>query len=78
MSSTEVTIPLDRVHFAIRSGDRWALRKRLPNGELDTLETWAGGRRSLFHHCQSRGIVPSREAEELLALQPETRGFRDR
>ncbi|MDQ5918939.1 MAG: hypothetical protein QG660_2054 [Pseudomonadota bacterium] len=77
-ATTEITIELDRVHTALRSGDRWAICKRLPDGTHDTLETWAGGRRSLFHHCNALGIVPSREAEERLALLPETTGFRDR
>lgn len=76
--STEITVELDRVHRAVRSGDKWAVMKRLPDGTLDTIALWAGGRRSLFHRCQELGIVPSREAEEALALLPETTGFKER
>lgn len=76
--TTEVTIDLDRVHRAVRSGDRWAIMKRQPDGSWDSVETWSGGRRSLFHHCERHGIVPSREAETQLATLPESTGFRDR
>lgn len=78
MSDVQITIELDRLHRAVRSGDRWAIQKRLPDGQLDTLEAWAGGRRSLFHHCEKLGISPSREAEAALASLPESTGFRDR
>ncbi len=75
---TETRIDLDRLHFALRSGDRWAICKRLPDGSIDTIETWSGGRRSLFHHCDQHGISPSREAEAVLERLPESTGFRDR
>lgn len=77
-AATEITIELDRVHRAIRSGDRWALMKRKPDGTYDSLLVWSGGRRSLFHRCEELGIVPSREAEAQLAVIPETFGFRER
>ena len=75
---TEITIDLDSVHRAIRSGDRWAVMRRQPDGGWHTLATWAGGRRSLFHWAEKNDVHPSREAEAQLALLPETRGFRER
>lgn len=76
--TTEIVIELDRMHRAIRSGDRWAILRKQPDGTYDTLETWAGGRRSIFHKCEERGIVPDRAAEAVLERLPETTGFRDR
>ena len=78
MTDTEITIELDRVHRAVRSGDKWAILKRAPDGTHDPIAGWSGGRRSLFHRCEALGIVPSREAEERLARVPESTGFRDR
>lgn len=78
MTDTEITIDIDLKHRAIRSGDRWALMRRNRDGAWDAVETWAGGRRSLFHRLERHGIVPSREAERRLALVPETQGFRER
>lgn len=75
---TEITIELDRVHRAIRSGNRWAIMKRMPDGGYDTLRTWAGGRRSLFRQCEEFGIAPTRQAEAQLAVIPESDGFKDR
>jgi len=77
-AATEIRVDLDRVHFALRSGDRWAVCKRLPDGSSDTLVAWSGGRRGLFNRLEELGIVPSREAEERLAQLPESTGFRDR
>lgn len=76
--TTEHTIALDMKHRALRSGDRWALMQRDREGEWQTLETWAGNRRSLFHRLDQRGIVPSRDAEAQLALLPESQGFKER
>ena len=75
---TEITIALDLKHRAIRSANRWAVQKRLPDGTYDTLATWAGGRRSLFHWMEQHGVVPSRDAEARLAQLPEGTGFRER
>ncbi len=78
MTDTEITIEIDRVHRAVRSGDRWALMKRQPDGSHDSIAVWSGGRRSLFHRLEELGIVPSREAEERLSQLPESTGWRDR
>ncbi len=78
MTPTEITIALDRVHRAIRSGARWAVQRRKPDDTWDTLATWAGGRRSIYHWCQRNDVHPSREAEAQLDLLPESQGFRDR
>jgi hypothetical protein len=77
-ASTEHTIPLDRKHTAIRSGDRWAIRRLQTDGSYDTVETWAGGRRSIFSWCERNDVHPSREAEAALDRLPESNGFRDR
>lgn len=76
--TTEIKIPLDRKHIALRSGDRWAVQRLQPDGKYDTIAAWDGGRRSLFHWCQRNDVHPSREAEQQLALLPESFGFRDR
>lgn len=78
MTDTEITIILDRKTKALRSGDRWATQRLQPDGSWDTLETWAGGRRSLFHWMERNDVTPSREAEEQLATLAESVGFRDR
>jgi hypothetical protein len=75
---TEIVIPLDRKTRALRSGDRWATQRLQPDGRWDTLETWTGGRRSLFHWMERNDVTPSREAEAQLAQVPESTGFRDR
>lgn len=75
--TTEHAIDLDRVHRALRSGNRWAVQKRQPDGTWDTLKAWAGGRRSLFQFLEQNRIAPTREAERLLDLLPESDGFRD-
>lgn len=78
MTDTEATIDLDRKHRAIRSGNRWAVMRLLPSGEWDALATWNGGRRSLYHWLEQNDVAPTRDAEEALALLPESSGFRDR
>lgn len=75
---TETIITIDRVHRAIRSGDRWAVQRHMPDGTWDALDMWSGGRRSLIQWLDRRRIVPSREAERQLADIPEATGFRDR
>jgi hypothetical protein len=52
--------------------------RRKPDDTWDTIETWAGGRRSLFHWCERHDVHPSRAAEAKLATLPESHGFRDR
>jgi hypothetical protein len=78
MTDTETTIQLNAKYKAIRSGDRWAVQRLQPDGSYDTVETWGGGRRSIFHWMTRNDVHPSREAEAQLALLPETFGFRDR
>ncbi|MFA5898335.1 MAG: hypothetical protein WC829_04400 [Hyphomicrobium sp.] len=79
MTSTQDTIiGLDRKHRAIRGGNRWAVQRLLPDGKWDLVEAWDGNRRSLYHWMEKHGIVPSREAEELLGTLPENTGFRER
>jgi len=78
MTDTETTIQIDARHRAIRSGNRWALIHRQPDGTYDTLRTWAGGRRSLLQYLDEQGIAPSRDAEAALAKLPENSGFRER
>lgn len=78
MTPTELVFNLDRKTRALRSGDRWAAQRLQPDGTWDTLATWAGGRRSLFHWCERNDVHPTREAEAQLALLPESTGFRDR
>ena len=75
---TETVIELDRVHRAIRSGSRWAVQRRLPEGGWDLIEAWNGGRRSLVIWCEAHDVYPTREAEAILATLPEATGFRER
>lgn len=78
MTDTEITIPIDAKTTAIRSGNRWALRRRQPNGDWDTARAWTGGRRSLLQFLDEQGIVPTRDAEAVLATLPEGIGFKER
>ena len=75
---TEITIALDLKTRALRSGNRWAIQKRRPDGTWDMEATWAGGRRSLFHWMEQHGVVPSLDAEARLSTIPESLGFRER
>lgn len=75
--TTETTIELDRKHRAIRSGDRWAVQRRQPDGSYDLVHAWTGGRRSLVQWCADNEIYPSREAERILDGLSEG-GFKDR
>lgn len=78
MTDTETTIQIDAKTQAIRSGNRWALLRRLPDGTYDTERTWTGGRRSLLQYLDEQGIVPTRDAEAQLAGIAESSGFRER
>ena len=78
MTDTETTIQIDAKTIAIRSGNRWALRRRLPDGSYDTARTWSGGRRSLLQYLDEQGIVPTRDAEAVLATVAESVGFKER
>ena len=75
---TETTIELDRKTRAIRSGSRWAVQRRQPDGSWDLVEAWNGGRRSLVLWCEKHGVYPTREAEAMLSALPEGIGFRER
>ena len=78
MTDTEVCIVLDRMHRALRSGERWAVQRFQPNGEWDMVDNWNGGRRSLLQWCANHDVHPGREAEAILATMPESTGWRDR
>lgn len=75
---TEINIQIDAKTIAIRSGNRWALRRRQPDGSYDTTRTWTGGRRSLLQYLAEQDIYPTRDAEAALALVPESSGFKER
>jgi hypothetical protein len=78
MTDTEITIPLDAKHRAIRSAPKWVIQRRQPDGSWDMIDHWAGGRRSLLQWCEANGVYPTRQAEAQLALLPEGIGFRER
>ena len=78
MTDTEISITLDHKHIARRSGNKWAVQRRQPDGSWDLLKAWTGGRRSLLQFCDEQGIVPTRDAEAALALVPEQQGFKER
>ncbi len=75
---TEVTIELDRKTRSIRSGNRWAVQRLLPDGSWDMVDAWVGNRRSLLKWCEANHVAPTREAEAQLAVIPESDGFKDR
>lgn len=78
MTDTETTIDIDAKTRCIRSGNRWAVMRRQPDGSWDCQRTWSGGRRSLLQYLDEQGIAPTRDAEAALALIPESSGFRER
>lgn len=78
MTDTETTIQIDAKTIAVRSGNRWALRRRQPNGSYDTIRTWSGGRRSLMQFLDEQSIVPTRDAEAALSRISESVGFKER
>lgn len=75
---TETTIQIDAKTIALRSENRWAVRRRLPDGSYDTAKTWSGGRRSLLQYLEEQGIVPTRDAEAQLSTIAESVGFKER
>lgn len=75
---TEISITLDHKHTARRSANKWAVQRRQPDGSYDLLKAWTGGRRSLLQFCEEQGIVPTRDAEAVLATLPEGNGFKER
>ncbi len=75
---TEIVVVLDAKTKAIRSGQRWAVQKRQPDGSWDMVAAWDGGRRSLFHWMEANGVYPTREAEAILSTISEGRGFVER
>lgn len=78
MTDTETTIDIDAKTRCIRSGNRWAVMRRQPDGSWDCQRAWSGGRRSLLQYLDEQGIAPTRDAEAALALIPESSGFRER
>lgn len=72
---TEITIDVDMKTRVIRSGDKWAVQKRRPDGSYDMVDHWTGNRRSLMRWFEDNNVYPSREAERQLNLLPERRGF---
>lgn len=75
---TEIVILIDAKHKALRSGNKWCIQRRQPDGSYDLLKAWTGGRRSLLQFCDEQGIVPTRDAEAALGAIPEASGFRER
>ena len=78
MTDTEQSIQIDAKTRAHRSGNRWAVQRRLPDGSWDMAKTWTGGRRSLLLYLEGEDIHPSRDAEAALAQIPESQGFKER
>lgn len=77
-ADTEATIDLDRKHRAIRSGNAWVVQQRRPDDSYDMVDHWRGNRRSLLRWCEEHDVHPSRDAEAVLDLLPETDGFTER
>lgn len=75
---TETVVVLDAKTKAIRSGSRWVIQRRQPDGSWDMTDHWDGSRRSLLQWCDKNGVYPTRDAEAQLALLPEGVGFRER
>ncbi len=75
---TEITIDVDSKTRCIRSGNKWAVMRRQPNGDWGCARTWSGGRRSLLQYLDEQGIVPTRDAEAALGQISESSGFKDR
>lgn len=71
-------VDLDRMHRALRTGDRWRVERRHPTRGWELVDEWNGSRRTLLQWCETHGIEPSRAAEAQLDLLPEATGFRDR
>lgn len=71
----DVTIDIDMKVRAIRSGDKWVVQRRQPDGSFDMLDHWTGNRRSFMRWLEDNGVHPSREAERRLAALPERRSF---
>ncbi len=78
MTDTEISILIDAKTKALRSGNKWAIMRRQPNGDWDCSRAWTGGRRSLLQYLDEQGIVPTRDAEAALSLVPESSGFKER
>lgn len=72
-----ILISLDRKHLAQRFGNNWELSKKDDTGIYRPFDRWAGNRRSLMRKLEEYGIVPSRQAEEVLLLVPEQPSFRE-
>lgn len=74
----ELTINLDAKTRCIRSGSRWAVQKRQPDGSWDMTDNWDGGRRSLLQWAEANGVYLTREAEAVLSRMSEGVGFKER
>lgn len=72
-----IIIPLDRKHVVQRTGTTWELAAMEADGRYAVVERWDGNRRSLMRKLEEYGIVPSRQAEEVLMLLPEQPSFRE-
>jgi hypothetical protein len=75
---TEITITIDAKTKALRSGNRWAVMRRQPDGSWDCARTWSGGRRSLLQYLNEQDIHPTRDAEVALGQIAEQQGFKER
>lgn len=75
---TEIVVLIDAKTKALRSGNRWCVQRRQPDGSWDMDRVWTGGRRSLLQYLDEQGIVPTRDAEGVLATLPEGSGFKER
>lgn len=75
---TEIVVLIDAKTKALRSGNRWCVQRRQPDGSWDMDRVWTGGRRSLLQYLDEQGIVPTRDAETALGAIAESSGFRER
>ncbi len=76
-ADTEQTIPIDKKHRLTISGQRWAIQKLLPSGDYDLVANGQGGGRTILRWCADNNVVPTRDADALLAALPDL-GFRER
>jgi len=76
---TELTVQLNVKYKLHRSGDQWALAIKNPNNtDYDIIRSWRGPARSVYANLESLNIQPTREAEDILSVQPERMEFIDR
>lgn len=70
-------IDLDKRHVALRAGQQWWIYRRRPDGWLEKLDSWTGGRRTIFARLEQHGIEPTLAAEQLLDGLTEGATFRE-